>query len=159
MTAKLNNISAFHPATIMATWFWSGLSPKAPGTLGSLAALPFGYGIYVLGGQVYLMEAIVVVFLLGILVTHIYCKKTGRTDPGEVVIDEVVGQWIPLLIAGTSPLLYLLAFVFFRIFDIWKPWPIGWMDKNIKGALGVMVDDIAAGVLALGALALIKQVI
>jgi phosphatidylglycerophosphatase A len=65
-----------------------------------------------------------------------------------VVIDEVVGQWIPLLIAGVNLWLYVPAFLLFRLFDIWKPWPISWLDKNVKGAFGVMIDDILAGIFA-----------
>lgn len=152
-------ISKLHPALIIATWFWSGLSPKAPGTMGSLAALPFGYGIYVWLGPEALATAIIIIFAIGTYATKIYLEKTGKSDPGEVVVDEVAGQWIPLLIAGTDPLLYALSFVFFRLFDIWKPWPIRWMDKNIKGAFGVMIDDIAAGILAIIALYLVKQVL
>lgn len=152
-------ISRWHPAVIFATWFWSGLSPKAPGTMGSLAALPFGFVLTYYLGETALLLAIVTIFCIGILSTRHYLKQTGRSDPGEVVIDEVAGQWIPLLIAGTSPLLYLLSFVLFRFFDILKPWPISWMDKNIKGATGVMIDDIAAGIFALLLLLLVKQVL
>jgi len=157
--SRLRGISPWHPAVILSTWFWSGLSPKAPGTMGSIAALPFGFVIYFYLGEKALLLAIVAVFSLGILTTRTYLKKTGKSDPGEVVIDEVAGQWIPLLIAGTSPLLYLLAFVLFRLFDILKPWPISWLDKNIKGATGVMMDDIVAGLFALLVLFLIKQVL
>ncbi|MFT6559235.1 phosphatidylglycerophosphatase A [Sneathiella sp.] len=156
---SLKNISLFHPATILATWFWTGLSPKAPGTIGSLAALPFGYLIFSLLGDQALLIAIGLVFVIGVISTDVYLKKTGASDPGEVVIDEVAGQWIPLLIAGTNPLYYLFAFVLFRIFDILKPWPIGWMDKHIKGAFGVMFDDIAAGICAALILFVITQVL
>lgn len=152
-------ISRVHPALILSTWFWSGLSPKAPGTAGSLAALPVGFLLYYLGGQLLLLEATIIVFCLGLWSTHIYITKTSRSDPGEVVIDEVAGQWIPLLVAGSSPLYYALAFILFRLFDIFKPWPISWLDKNIKGAFGVMIDDILAGLFALGALIVIIEVI
>ena len=152
-------ISIWHPAVIAATWFWSGLSPKAPGTMGSLAALPFGYAILYYAGQEALLLATISVFCLGILATNIYLKKTGKQDPGEVVIDEVAGQWIPLLIVGTDLLLLVLAFILFRLFDILKPWPISWMDRHIKGATGVMIDDIVAGLFALFSLLVIKQVL
>ncbi|WP_169569156.1 phosphatidylglycerophosphatase A [Sneathiella limimaris] len=153
------SISKLHPATILSTWFWSGLSPKAPGTVGSLAALPFGFVILVYGGQIHLLLATVVVFLLGTFTTHIYVTRTGKSDPKEVVIDEVAGQWLAILVAGTSPLALLLGFLFFRLFDIWKPWPISWMDKNIKGAIGVMLDDLVAGLFALGAVIIVLKVI
>ncbi len=157
--SEASKISRLHPALIFATWFWSGLSPKAPGTAGSLAALPFGFALHWYGGPLLLLQASVVVFCLGIWCTHVYISKTKREDPGEVVIDEVAGQWLPLLVAGTSPLYYVLAFVLFRLFDIFKPWPISWMDKNIKGAFGVMADDILAGLFALGTLIVIIEVI
>ena len=152
-------ISVWHPAVIAATWFWSGLSPKAPGTMGSLAALPFGYAILYYIGQEALLLASISIFCLGILATNIYLKKTGKQDPGEVVIDEVAGQWIPLLIVGTDLLLFGLAFILFRLFDILKPWPISWLDRHIKGATGVMIDDIVAGLFALLSLLVIKQVL
>ncbi|MEH6405018.1 MAG: phosphatidylglycerophosphatase A [Sneathiella sp.] len=157
--SALKSISKLHPAVILATWFWSGLSPKAPGTMGSLASLPFGFAILYFFGDIALAIAIIVVFFVGIVATKIYLQRTGKSDPGEVVIDEVAGQWIPLLIAGTSPLLYLISFASFRLFDIWKPWPISWMDKSIKGAFGVMIDDIAAGILAFLVVLAIKQVL
>jgi len=153
MTDKDTYISKTHPAVILATWFWSGLSPKAPGTMGSLAALPFGYLLMQLGGQELLLGGIVVIFAVGLWATHIYISRTAKSDPGEVVIDEVAGQWIPLLIAGSNPLLYILAFALFRLFDIWKPWPICWLDGHVKGAFGVMIDDIVAGLFALVVLA------
>ena len=159
MTNTKSSMSRLHPAHILATWFWTGLSPKAPGTIGSLAALPFGYALMYYGGRFYLMIGIVAVFVIGTVATHLYCTQTGRTDPGEVVIDEVAGQWIPLLVAGFNPLYYAIAFVLFRLFDIWKPWPIGWLDQRVKGAFGVMVDDIAAGLAAMGGLILLQQVI
>ncbi|OUR76974.1 phosphatidylglycerophosphatase A [Alphaproteobacteria bacterium 46_93_T64] len=153
------SISNGHPAVILATWFWSGLSPKAPGTMGSLAALPFGYLLYYFGGQLLLLEGIIVVFMVGLWSTHIYLTRSGKSDPGEVVIDEVAGQWLPLLVAGSDPLLYLLSFALFRLFDIWKPFPISWLDKNVKGAFGVMIDDILAGLIALGVLIIIIEVL
>jgi len=155
--SKPKGISNAHPAVILSTWFWTGLSPKAPGTMGSLAALPFGFLLLHFGGQLLLLEGIVVVFCIGLWSTHVYVTRSGKSDPGEVVIDEVAGQWIPLLVAGTNPLLYLLGFALFRLFDIWKPFPISWLDQNVKGAFGVMIDDILAGLVALGVLIIIIE--
>ncbi|MEH6497705.1 MAG: phosphatidylglycerophosphatase A [Pseudomonas marincola] len=157
--SKPKGISNAHPAVILSTWFWTGLSPKAPGTMGSLAALPLGFLLLHFGGQLLLLEGIVVVFCIGLWSTHVYVTRSGRSDPGEVVIDEVAGQWIPLLVAGTNPLLYLLGFALFRLFDIWKPFPISWLDQNVKGAFGVMIDDILAGLVALGVLIIIIEVL
>ncbi|MEH6475825.1 MAG: phosphatidylglycerophosphatase A [Sneathiella sp.] len=157
--SKPKGISNAHPAVILSTWFWTGLSPKAPGTMGSLAALPLGFLLLHFGGQLLLLEGIVVVFCIGLWSTHVYVTRSGKSDPGEVVIDEVAGQWIPLLVAGTNPLLYLLGFALFRLFDIWKPFPISWLDQNVKGAFGVMIDDILAGLVALGVLIIIIEVL
>ncbi len=159
MSDPMLTLSKFHPAVIFSTWFWSGFFPKAPGTMGSLAALPFGFLLHYLGGPNLLLWATVIVFIVGTYSTHIYLARTGKSDPGEVVIDEVAGQWLPLLVAGSSPVYYVLAFILFRLFDIFKPWPISWLDKNVKGAFGVMVDDVLAGMFALGVLVVIIKVI
>lgn len=152
-------LSRAHPAVIWSTWFWSGLSPKAPGTAGSLAALPVGVLILYFSGPEVLALASLIVLFTGWWSTKIYLERTGKSDPGEVVIDEVGGLWITLLAADNNPLLILLAFLLFRLFDIWKPWPIGWVDRNIKGAFGVMLDDYVAGLIAGLLLFIIKRVI
>jgi phosphatidylglycerophosphatase A len=72
----------------------------------------------------------------------------GGGDPGAVVIDEVAGQWLAVVLLRADPLAYFLAFVFFRLFDIAKPWPVGWLDRTLKGGLGIMVDDLMAGLYA-----------
>ncbi|GLQ07243.1 phosphatidylglycerophosphatase A family protein [Sneathiella chinensis] len=148
----------FQLTTIIATWFWSGLSPRAPGTAGSLAALPFGIGIFWLGGPNALAIAIPIIFVIGTWATNVYLVETGKSDPGEVVVDEVAGQWVPLLIAGMNPVLWAASFLFFRLFDIWKPWPIRWMDRSLKGAFGVMADDMVAGLFAAVCVYILKQV-
>lgn len=135
----------FHPAVLWSCWFWSGLTPKAPGTVGSLAALPVAYILNLWFDSSVLMLAILFVFVTGWWSSAVYSKATGRQDPGEVVIDEVAGQWIPLIIAGTNPFYFAISFILFRFFDILKPWPISWFDKNVKGAFGIMIDDILAG--------------
>lgn len=150
-------LPAFHPAVIWSCWFWTGLIPKAPGTMGSLAALPFAYGLNLWFGGDVLIIATLFVFLTGWWSTAVYVKATGRQDPGEVVVDEVAGQWIPLLIAGTNPVYFVIGFALFRLFDILKPWPIGWLDKKVKGAFGVMIDDILAGIFALVVLDIITN--
>jgi len=131
---------------------YSGLSPKAPGTVGSFVALILG---------VILLEFLpnLTLFLLSLLITiiaikqiDIYEKEVGIHDSSEIVIDELVGMWLALSICdiNSENVLFLapLAFIFFRIFDIWKPSIIGRIDKNVKGGLGVMGDDIVAGVFA-----------
>lgn len=139
------------PAGVLATWFWSGLMPFAPGTWGSLAALPFAYFIQYYGGWIVLLIASVVVFLVGWWASHVFEKEAGVEDPGAVVIDEVAGQWLVLLPAGLDPLLYLVGFVLFRLVDIFKPWPACWFDRNVHGGLGIMLDDVVAALYGLGA--------
>jgi phosphatidylglycerophosphatase A len=136
--------------TATATWFFSGKFPKAPGTMGSLAALPFGWAIAIYGGTSPLIVASIAVFIIGVAISHIYSKMIGVHDAGEIVIDEVVGQWmclLPLPLAGSvSDLPWLLtAFVVFRFFDILKPWPIRWIDRRVSGGFGIMLDDVLAG--------------
>ncbi len=134
------------PAIIAATWFGAGYLPKAPGTWGSLAALPFAWGLVAWGGPEALALAILAIFGLGLWSAGVFMAKSGSHDPGAIVIDEVAGQWIVLLVAPLDPLSYAAAFALFRGFDVFKPWPISWADRNIDGAMGVMVDDVLAGI-------------
>ena len=135
-------------AKIIATFFGAGLSPKAPGTVGSVAALPFAWILFEWGGAPALMLATMLIFLIGVWSGGIYANEIGQTDPSAVVIDEVAGQWLTLLVVPTDLILYALGFVLFRFFDILKPWPVSWADRNIKGGFGIMFDDILAGVYA-----------
>ncbi len=144
-----------HPACLIATWFGVGLMATAPGTWGSLAALPFAWGIMWAGGPLALAAATVLVTLAGWWAGNIYIEALGREDPGDIVVDEVAGIWLTVIPAGLDIGLYGAGFVLFRIADILKPWPARWADKNVKGGLGAMVDDLfaalysAAGVLLL----------
>ncbi|MBL4800799.1 MAG: phosphatidylglycerophosphatase A [Emcibacter sp.] len=146
--------SPVHPALLLATWFYSGFAAKAPGTMGSLAALPFAWLLIERFGPIGLSIAIVIIFVAGLWASDVYMKETGKTDPGEIVIDEVVGQWISCLpiaammtITPLSPGPFVLAFVAFRVFDIYKPWPIKIFDQR-HDAYGVMMDDVIAGFFA-----------
>ena len=133
----------------LATWFGAGLLPKAPGTWGSLAALPFAWLILHFGGLLWLALGIVLVFLVGWWASEVYVRGTGQADPGVIVIDEVAGQWIALLPAATSIWWHwVIGFALFRFFDIVKPWPVGWADRRVKGGFGVMIDDVIAGIYA-----------
>ena len=131
---------------------FSGLSPKAPGTVGSFVSLIIG---------LFLLEFLHVstLFLLALLITvvaikqiDIYENEVGAHDGKEIVIDELAGMWITLAICGinSSNILFMapLAFIFFRLFDIWKPSIIGKIDRDVKGGLGVMGDDVVAGIAA-----------
>lgn len=136
---------ALNPAMIIATWFGCGLSPKAPGTIGSLGALPVAWAILFYSGWPWLAVAAVAATVIGILATAAVLRRSAVKDPSFVVIDEVAGQWIALLPAGLDPVLFIAAFLAFRLFDIWKPWPVSWADRAVPGALGVMLDDLIAG--------------
>lgn len=146
----------WHPAFLLATWFGSGLLPKIPGTWGSAAALPFAWAIMWLGGPWALFVAAAVAFAVGIWAAGMYSKHSGVKDAGPIVIDEVAGQWLTLIPAGLDPVLYLIGFFLFRVADILKPWPANWADRALDGGLGVMLDDIFAGIYAgIGLLAVI----
>lgn len=135
-----------------------GLLRPAPGTWGALAALPLGWAVTVLGGPWALVAALVAVTLLGLWAVSEELRHSADPDPGEIVIDEVAGQWVALIpvvfgaaSAGTGLLAlwpgWVAAFLLFRLFDIWKPGPIGWADRR-GGAVGLMLDDLLAGVAA-----------
>lgn len=146
-----------NPATWVATWFGCGLMRPAPGTWGTLGALPFGLILLALGGKIALLIGIIAVIPLGLWASDKFEKMTGTHDNSMIVIDEVAGLWITLLATTFTPISILLAFVLFRFFDILKPWPIRWLDRNLKGAAGVMLDDIAAGKFAAICLYAINQ--
>ncbi len=190
----------YHPAFLISTWFGIGKIPFAPGTWGSLFTFPlFILSHYLLAfassenefKNLFLL-CVTILFFIGNWATNVYMKRTGRHDPKEVVIDEVVGQIIVFFAAfvtiapalkifetiyGTPDLpktsvtiedvnmlfstpqimipyiasgipVYLVCFALFRLFDIWKPWPIGYCDKNINSGFGVMFDDLFAAMYA-----------
>ena len=150
-----------HPAGWMAVGFGSGLSPIAPGTVGSLVALLPWLLLREMNVWFYL-AAIVAMFVVGVWVCQWAVARLRIIDPSFVVWDEFVGQWIALipLVVMPRPWLWIFGgFILFRIFDIWKPWPVSWADRTIKGGLGVMLDDLIAGLYAAIALWLLLVVI
>lgn len=143
---------------LIATFFYAGLMRPAPGTWGSLAALPAAAAVYWVFGLIGFALAIPTVFAIGWWATAEETRGKDDHDPSEIVIDEVAGQWIALLPvfigithsgAGMLALWpgWVTAFVAFRAFDILKPGPVGWADRR-GDALGVMLDDVIAGVFA-----------
>ena len=156
---EVKSLPWYHPAMLLATWFGAGRLRPAPGTWGSLAALPFAWLITVAGGGVVLAVAALAIFLVGCVASQRALATSRTSDPGWIVIDEVAGQWLtlalPLLLLGTpflddalGPLGYLIGFASFRLMDIWKPWPVSLADRRVPGGLGVMLDDMLAGVYA-----------
>lgn len=141
-------ISFWHPATLIATWFGTGFLPKLPGTFGSLAALPFAWVIARELGPVGLAAAAAAAFAAGWWACGVLAAKGAEGDPSMIVIDEVAGQWLALVAAPTTPLAYVTAFALFRFFDILKPWPVDWAERRVRGPLGVMLDDLLAGLYA-----------
>lgn len=135
-------------ASLSATVFGVGRLPFAPGTWGSLVALPLGYLAYAFGGVIPVLILIDLLFLLGWWASHRYAADLGESDPGQIVIDEVAGQLIVLAVIPPSLIGYGIAFIAFRAFDILKPWPISWIDHRMHGGLGIMLDDIVAGLIA-----------
>lgn len=133
----------------IATWFGSGLLPRAPGTWGSLAALPFAALLVWFGGWPLLLAASGLLFVLGTWASERYARRLGKKDPSEIVVDEVLGQWLVLLPWALDPFAYLLGFAAFRVFDIAKPWPVSLADRRLAGGLGIMLDDVIAAGYAL----------
>lgn len=131
-----------------------GLVPKAPGTFGSLLALLIWWA---LPPQALLSQfsLILMAFIVGWFATYYYEKLNSKHDPKEVVVDELIGMWITLLGAAPKPSIFIAGFLLFRLFDIWKPFPIGWVDRKVPGALGTILDDVIAGIFAYLALQLL----
>jgi phosphatidylglycerophosphatase A len=134
-------------ARLVATVFGIGYFPTAPGTLASLIALPFAWLIAWFCGPAVLLLAAIAAFGAGIWGCGHYIAAKADKDPSECVIDEVAGQWLACALAPLSLPGYALAFVLFRFFDVTKLWPVGPAER-VGGGLGVMLDDIVAGLLA-----------
>jgi phosphatidylglycerophosphatase A len=134
---------------VIATFFFVGRSPKAPGTCGSLAALPFAWFLWKLPLPL-AWASVLVVFILGSLAASHVIRRTGIPDHQTIVIDEVIGIFLVTSVAAHLWWHYALAFFLFRIFDIWKPWPVHWVDANVKSGLGTMLDDVVAAMMATG---------
>ena len=132
----------------IATGAWSGYLPKAPGTWGSAVGVLLWLGLGQLAPAPYL-GGVAVLLLIGTLCAGSAEKIVDRSDPGLVVIDEVVGQLIALTMVPARPLPVLAGFLLFRLLDITKPFPAGWLDRHIHGGLGIMLDDVVAGLYAL----------
>ena len=149
MTTLLNkNFILKNPHHMIALGFGTGLYKKAPGTLGTLVAIPFFIAINKV--DIYLqLLFVVMVFILGIWSSNVTSRSLKLKDPSCIVIDEIAAFLLLLILI--SPNLYQLiyAFILFRLFDIWKPYPISWLENRYSGGFGIMIDDIAAALMAL----------
>jgi phosphatidylglycerophosphatase A len=140
-------------ARLVATWFGCGYSPVAPGTVGTVGALPLVYLLATLGTVPYWLGTVAVT-ALGVWASGRYARARGEKDPSSAVIDEVSGTLIAVgFVLGAGLLPAVAAILLFRLFDIWKPGPVDTVQK-LPGGLGVMADDVLAGILAGGVAAL-----
>lgn len=145
---RTREVALATPTGFLAFGLGSGLSPKAPGTAGSLAALVFAVPLLALP----LWAGLVVVFgafWVGVYLCGSTARRLGVHDHGGIVWDEFVGMWLVLLFVPMQPWWWLAAFALFRLFDVLKPWPIRWLDRRVSGGFGIMIDDLMAALYAL----------
>ncbi|MBF4256036.1 phosphatidylglycerophosphatase A [Vibrio anguillarum] len=153
MTNPIALISLKNPWHLLATGFGSGLSPIVPGTMGTLASVPFYLLLVQLPIAIY-CAVVVLACLVGVKICQVASDDMKVHDHGSIVWDEFAGFWITMLVVPLFELpsldwKWLVAgFVLFRFFDMLKPWPISWLDKRVHGGLGIMLDDIVAGVVS-----------
>lgn len=152
--SKNEKLAPIHPSELkdpivfLALGFGSGLAPKAPGTAGTLVAVPLYLLLNELNLSVYLAVTLLV-SIIGIWMCAYTANKLKVHDHPAIVIDEIAGFFITMAIAPPGWLWVLIGFVLFRFFDAVKPWPISWIDKNVKGGFGIMVDDVVAGLVSM----------
>jgi phosphatidylglycerophosphatase A len=142
------------PVCFLGLGFGSGLAPKAPGTFGTIAAIP----IYLLMQNLSLITYLVltvIAFVVGIWICQQSADWLGKEDPSAVVWDEIVGYLVTMIAAPQGWQWVALGFVLFRFFDILKPWPISIADKELHGGFGIMFDDVIAGIFAAGCIQLL----
>ena len=142
------------PVHFLAFGLGSGLAPKAPGTFGTLAAVPFYWLLAMLPLWAYGL-AVVMAAIAGVWICGESSRRLGVHDHGGIVWDEFVGLWIALFATPQGWLWLIVGFALFRLFDIWKPWPIRMADRQVSGGFGIMLDDILAGLYALASLQLL----
>jgi phosphatidylglycerophosphatase A len=144
------------PVLILAFGFGSGLAPKAPGTAGTLAAVPLYLLLNACSTPTYL-AAVLAITLAGIWICGKASQKLGTHDHPGIVWDEFAGFLVTMIPASGSWISLLTGFILFRLFDIWKPWPISLADKKVGGGLGIMLDDLLAGIPAAAGVAVLAR--
>ncbi len=144
------------PTAFLAFGFGSGLSPFAPGTMGTLAAVPFIFALKALGNPGFWI-ALVLLFVLGVYLCGNTSRKLGVHDHGGIVWDEMVGYWLSAAFVPLQWPWLLAAFLLFRFFDIFKPWPIRHLDRKVSGGFGIMLDDVVAALLTILLLAVLQS--
>ena len=133
------------PAFFLAFGFGSGLMPKAPGTWGTAAAIPVYLLLANASPTIYLL-ATIAAFVLGVFLCNKVSKALGEHDYSGIVWDEIVGYLLTMCLAPPGFIWLIIGFVLFRLFDIWKPQPIRWVDERVHGGLGIMLDDVLAAI-------------
>ena len=137
------------PWQFLASGFGAGLSPIAPGTMGTLAAMPLWFLMATYLPLAGYLAVTIIAFIVGITICQRASDELGVHDHGGIVWDEFVGLWITMICAPISLPSAILGFILFRIFDVLKPWPIKFIDEKIEGGFGIMFDDVLAGIFAL----------
>lgn len=144
--APKQRIQLANPWHLLATGFGSGMFPWIPGTAGSLTAIPFWYVITLLPWQLYFI-VVSLSICFGIYCCHQTAKDMGIHDHGCIVWDEFIGMWITLMALPVNNKCWVfMGFLLFRALDIWKPWPINWVDRKFQNGIGIIMDDIVAGI-------------
>jgi phosphatidylglycerophosphatase A len=147
------------PAHLLALGFGSGLAPIAPGTVGTLVAIPFDAWLRAYAGDAAHIAAIALLFALGAWSAQVTGRDLGAADHGSIVIDEIVAFLVVLYFVGADPWRQVIAFLLFRVFDIVKPPPIRQLDRALKNGVGVMLDDLLAAAYTLIAFAIGARVL
>ena len=136
-----------HPIHFLSLGFGSGLAPRAPGTFGTLIAVPVYLLLAGLDPLVYLIISLFLLYI-GIHLCQVTADRLGVHDHPAIVWDEIVGYLLTMVAVPFDWLWIVAGFVLFRLFDIWKPWPIGYFDRRVSGGVGIMLDDLLAAVYA-----------
>ena len=148
-----------NPIRFLGFGFGSGLAPKAPGTFGTLPALPLAWILLFLGSnKIGLIILSVVLFFIGIWICNVTERDLGVHDYGGIVWDEIVAMLLILAFVPQTVLWWLMAFLVFRFFDAVKPPPIKWFDQKVSGGFGVMLDDIIAAIMSIMVLLVLRYV-
>jgi len=151
---KLPRPDLSHPVHLLAFGFGSGLSPWAPGTMGTLAAMLIYLPLSQLPFEGYALLTLAAI-VVGIWICGWSARQLGVHDHPGIVWDEIAGYLVTMLAAPAGLVWMLVGFVLFRLFDILKPWPISWFDRRVGGGLGIMLDDVVAGLAAMACLQLL----
>lgn len=155
---NLARVAFGSPAGLLAFGFGAGLSPFAPGTMGTLVAIPFVFGLKSLDPALFWL-VLLALFLLGVVICGTVSRRLGVHDHGGIVWDEIVGYWLSVAFVPLEWGWLLAAFLLFRLFDILKPWPIRQLDQKVSGGFGIMLDDAVAALFTVAVLAIARSVL